>query len=141
MLHVHKPPVIAVAATGRDWRSALDRIEVQIAAIAAVIGAPVDGTAAPVVAALEEPAAAAPEATPAPEVAIAPALAAVETAPPPVVEATPEIPAIQPEVEAAVAEALAATDWRDEVSYTPAFGEGIEVKLVMQEGQTARFEG
>jgi hypothetical protein len=38
-----------------------------------------------------------------------------------------------------VAEA-AASDWRDEVSYTLAPGEGIEVKLVMEEGQTARFE-
>ena len=34
----------------------------------------------------------------------------------------------------------AAPEWRDEVSYTLAPGEGIEVKLVMEEGQTARFE-
>jgi hypothetical protein len=40
--------------------------------------------------------------------------------------------------EAAVAEAVA-TDWRDEVSYTLNPGEGIEVKLAMEEGQTARF--
>ena len=37
-----------------------------------------------------------------------------------------------------MSEATAA--WRDEVSYTLAPGEGIEVKLAMQEGQTARFE-
>jgi hypothetical protein len=42
-----------------------------------------------------------------------------ETAPDPVEAATPE--------------------WRDEVSYTLNPGEGIEVKLVMEEGQTARF--
>jgi len=41
----------------------------------------------------------------------------------------------------AVAEAApAAPEWRDEVSYTLPPGEGIEVKLVMEEGQTARFE-
>ncbi|WP_216654683.1 hypothetical protein [Pseudogemmobacter hezensis] len=33
-----------------------------------------------------------------------------------------------------------ATEWRDEASFRLAPGEGIEVKLVMQEGQTARFE-
>ena len=36
--------------------------------------------------------------------------------------------------------APAAPEWRDEVSYTLQPGEGIEVKLVMEEGQTARFE-
>jgi hypothetical protein len=41
-------------------------------------------------------------------------------------------------VEDAVAEA-AAQEWRDEVSYTLNPGEGIEVKLAMKEGQTARF--
>ena len=41
-------------------------------------------------------------------------------------------------VEAAVAEA-AVPEWRDEVSYTLNPGEGIEVKLSMEEGQTARF--
>jgi len=42
---------------------------------------------------------------------------------------------------AAVAEASAqsTSEWRDEVSYTLNPGEGIEVKLAMQEGQTARF--
>ena len=36
--------------------------------------------------------------------------------------------------------AEATSGWRDEVSYTLAPGEGIEVKLAMQEGQIARFE-
>jgi hypothetical protein len=44
-----------------------------------------------------------------------------------------------PAIEAAVAEATA-SDWRDEVSYTLTPGEGIEVKLVMQKGEVARFE-
>jgi hypothetical protein len=39
-----------------------------------------------------------------------------------------------------VAESPPATpDWRDEVSYTLAPGEGIEVKLAMEAGQTARY--
>ena len=33
----------------------------------------------------------------------------------------------------------ASAEWRDEVSYTLAPGEGIEVKLAMEAGQTARF--
>ncbi|WP_431300088.1 hypothetical protein [Tabrizicola sp. BL-A-41-H6] len=69
----------------------LDRIEAQLAAIAAVIGA--DGLAA---APVEQPAPATPE--PAPQ------------------------------------------GWRDEASYTLQPGQGIEVKLAMTEGQTARFE-
>ena len=48
-----------------------------------------------------------------------------------------EAPATYP-VEAAVAEAAPA-DWRDEVSYTLAPGEGIEVKLAMEAGQAARY--
>lgn len=101
----------------------LDGIEMQLAAISAVIGAPAVVPAAPAAAPAPEPVAVAPE--PAPEPAAAPA---------------PEAVAIAPAVEAAVAEATAATGWRDEVSYTLTPGEGIEVKLVMQEGQTARFE-
>jgi hypothetical protein len=54
-------------------------------------------------------------------------------------EPAPEEPAVAPDpVEAAVAEA-ATPEWRDEVSYTLNPGEGIEVKLAMEEGQTARF--
>jgi hypothetical protein len=89
----------------------LDSIDAQLAALAAVIGAPV-GAAEPV--------------------------AAAEPAPEPVTEALAADP-----VEAAIAEAAAAVpaapEWRDEVSYTLDPGEGIEVKLVMQEGQIARF--
>ncbi len=50
----------------------------------------------------------------------------------------PEAAQVDP-VEAAVAEADD-TGWRDEVSYTLAAGEGIEVKLAMEAGQTARYE-
>jgi hypothetical protein len=86
-------------------------IDAQLAALAAVIGAPV-GAAEPV--------------------------AAAEPAPEPVAEA----PAANP-LEVAVAEAAeavpAAPEWRDEVSYTLNPGEGIEVKLAMEEGQIARF--
>lgn len=92
----------------------LDRMEAQLADIAAIVGADV----------LREGGAEASNAAAAPE-AVAPVEAApVEAAPAEVVtQATP-----------------AAPEWRDEVSYTLPPGEGIEVKLVMQEGQTARFE-
>lgn len=95
----------------------LDQIERQLATISAAIGAP-----AAVIAVSQPPAIAA---EPAPVAAAAPAT----------IEAAP----ITPAIEAAVAEATA-SDWRDEVSYTLAPGEGIEVKLAMQEGQIARFE-
>jgi hypothetical protein len=90
----------------------LDRIDAQLTALAAVIGAPV-GAAEPI---------AAPE--PAPE-------------PAPLAQSS----ATDPEpVEAEIAEATeAAPEWRDEVSYTLNPGEGIEVKLAMEEGQIARF--
>lgn len=86
----------------------LDRIDAQLAAIAAAIGTPPTLT------------------EPVPEVPVAaePATEEADSAPDP--------------VEAAVAEA-AAPEWRDEVSYTLNPGEGIEVKLAMEEGQTARF--
>lgn len=46
-----------------------------------------------------------------------------------------------PVAEAPPAPAPAATsEWKDEASYRLAPGEGVEIKLVMQEGQTARFE-
>lgn len=51
----------------------------------------------------------------------------------------PEEQAVAPDpVEAAVAE-TATPEWRDEVSYTLNPGDGIEVKLAMEQGQTARF--
>jgi len=104
----------ATAAPAPEILERLDRIDAQLAAISALIGTSPG---------LTEPAAAATVvAEPAPEAAAAPA-------------ADP--------VEAAVAEAAApepaTPGWRDEVSYTLNPGEGIEVKLSMEEGQTARF--
>lgn len=122
----------------------LDRMEAQLLAIGAIVGAPVIEAPAPASAAApaEEVVVAEPETQVAPEPVSpepAPEAAPVveETAadPAPVVEEA----ATEPALEAAVAEAIT-SEWRDEVSYTLAPGEGIEVKLVMQEGQTARFE-
>lgn len=110
------PAIPTAALVPEEVLQRLDRIDAQLAALATVIGAPV-GTAEP---------------APAPE-----------PAPPPAPVA--EVPvAVTPDpVEVAVAEATeaasAAPEWRDEVSYTLAPGEGIEVKLVMEEGQVARF--
>ena len=98
-------------------------IEAQLAAIAAAIGA---DTLVPV----------APATALAPVPEPGPVTAAVA---PPAEAAAPE-PAASEAVTAAVAEAAATPGWRDEVSYTLAAGEGIEVKLVMDEGETARFE-
>lgn len=95
----------------------LDRIDAQLAALVSVIGAPP---------AAVEPAATAPEDAP------------TAAAAPEVSTAAKPAPAAADPVEAAVAEA-AAPDWRDEVSYTLNPGEGIEVKLAMEEGQVARF--
>lgn len=122
----------------------LDRMEAHLLTIGAIIGAPAINLPAPAVesapeveAVVVEPepqAAPEPVATdPAPE--RAPAVVDTEANPEPAAEAA----AIEPAVEAAVAEAIT-SEWRDEVSYTLAPGEGIEVKLVMQEGQAARFE-
>ena len=100
----------------------LDRMEAQLADIAAVVGADAlaKGTSAPQPA----PAVAAPE--PASDAS------AAEAAPVAAAEAAPV-------AEPAPAATQTAPEWRDEVSYTLAPGEGIEVKLVMEEGQTARF--
>jgi hypothetical protein len=113
-------PVAAVEATPTTAAPApeilerLDRIDAQLAAISAVIGTPPS---------LTEPAAAATVvAEPAPEAVAAPA-------PDPVEAAVAEAAAPEP----------ATPEWRDEVSYTLNPGEGIEVKLSMEEGQTARF--
>ncbi|MEH7828832.1 hypothetical protein [Gemmobacter denitrificans] len=95
----------------------LDRIDAQLAALSAVIGTP-PGLTEPV-------AAAAVPAEPAPEAA-APAADLVEAA---VAEAAAPEPAPEP----------ATPEWRDEVSYTLNPGEGIEVKLAMEAGQTVRF--
>jgi hypothetical protein len=111
------PGAPASATMPADIVQRLDRIDAQLAAVVAVVGAP------PVVV---EAAPAVPEEEP-----VAPVAAAPEA--PAAVEAAPADP-----VEAAVAEA-SASDWRDEVSYTLSPGEGIEVKLAMEEGQVARF--
>ena len=107
----------------------LDAIEAQLALMNAVIGAP--PAAAPAEAA---PVEAAPvEAAPIEAAPAAPAEVAPETAP---TEAAPtEVPSA-----ATDPAAPAAAQWRDEVSYTLAPDEGIEVKLAMTEGQIAQFE-
>jgi hypothetical protein len=105
----------------------LERIESQLASIGAVIGAPAALTEVLDQAAEEVAAAPAPE----PDLAPAPIPALEAVAQPAPTEAAAA-------VDTAVTEAT--SGWRDEVSYSLAPGEGIEVKLVMQEGQTARFE-
>lgn len=106
-------PAPASVAVPAEIVQRLDRIDAQLAALAAVIGAP--------------PAAVAPAAS---DPVDAPAAAAAPVADPATAAADP--------VEAAVVEA-AAPEWRDEVSYTLNPGEGVEVKLVMEVGQVARF--
>jgi hypothetical protein len=106
-------PASAPVAVPAEIAQRLDRIDAQLAALAAVIGAPP---------AAVEPAASDP--------VDAPAAAASP-------EADPATAAADP-VEAAVAEA-AVSEWRDEVTYTLQPGEGVEVKLVMEAGQVARF--
>lgn len=103
-------PDSAPAVESAEILQRLDRIDAQLAGLAAVIGAP--------------PAAVGSSAEPVPEPA-----APVETS----VAAAPE-PAPTDPVEAATPE------WRDEVSYTLPPGEGVEVKLVMQEGAVAQFQ-
>jgi hypothetical protein len=103
----------------------LERIEAQLAAMGAVIGAPAALTDIPAQTAEAIAAAPAPEPDPAP-------------APAPEAAAEPAPAETAAAVDTAVSEAN--SGWRDEVSYSLAPGEGIEVKLVMQEGQTARFE-
>lgn len=107
------PPAPAPVAVPAEIVERLDRIDAQLAALVAVIGAQPAAVEAATSAPDEAPAAAA-----APDAQTAPAAA--------------------DPVEAAVAEA-ATPEWRDEVSYTLNPGEGIEVKLAMEEGQIARF--
>lgn len=66
--------------------------------------------------------------------------AAIGAVAPPAPASAPA-PATVPEVSApAAAAAPAAPEWRDEVSYTLAPTEGIEIKLAMTEGAVAAFE-
>lgn len=97
----------------------LDRIDAQLAALVAVIGAPPAALDPAISAPLEEPTA---SGAGAPE-------AAVISAP---------VPAAADPADTAVP-AAASPEWRDEVSYTLNPGEGIEVKLAMEAGQVARF--
>lgn len=102
-----------------DVMARLDRIETALADIGAVIGAPAIAASQASAPQTPAPVTQAPDAEAAPPAQLAPeASAGPATAPP------------EP----------ATTGWRDEVSYTLLPGEGIEVKLAMQEGQTARFE-
>ena len=106
----------------------LDRIDAQLAAIAAIVGA--DALiAAPPPAAVAAPQQTVPVAELLPEFAPAPEPAAA-----PVVAAVPEAAA----VEAAVAEA--GTAWRDEMVFTLAPTEAKEIKLVMAAGDVASFD-
>lgn len=107
------PSAAVTVAVSAEIVQRLDRIDAQLAALVAVIGAPPAAVEA---------------AAPAPVVAAAPEASTV---------AEPAPVAADP-VEATVAEA-ATPEWRDEVSYTLNPGEGIEVKLAMEEGQVARF--
>ncbi|TNC60795.1 hypothetical protein FHG71_21770 [Rubellimicrobium roseum] len=104
----------------REVLGRLDRIEAEVAAIAAAVGAqaPLPGDAAGT------------DASTAPEAEPAEAAAPAEVAEAPVVSATTE-PAPAPEA--------AEPAWRDSYEVTLAPGEGIEVKLAMEEGQTATF--
>ncbi|MCG8355846.1 MAG: hypothetical protein MI920_09765, partial [Kiloniellales bacterium] len=92
----------------------LDALENQLAGIAAALGVAPLQPSAPAAAPVAAPVAAPAAVAPAPEAA---APAAVAPAP-----AAPAVPA-----------------WRDEVSYTLAPTEGIEIKLVMNKGARAEF--
>jgi hypothetical protein len=119
------PGAPASAAIPADLVQRLDRIDAQLGALVVAIGVPPEIVEAAASASAPAPA---PAPEPVAEVAAAPeAPAAVEPA-----------PAAADPIEAAVAEA-AAGEWRDEVSYTLTPGEGIEVKLAMQEGEVASF--
>lgn len=107
------PSAVVTVAVPAEIVQRLDRIDAQLAALVAVIGAPPAAVEA---------------AAPAPVVVAAPEASTV---------AEPAPIAADP-VEATVADA-ATPEWRDEVSYTLNPGEGIEVKLAMEEGQVARF--
>jgi hypothetical protein len=107
------PVVIGSSTSPATEQQVLERltgIEAQIAAIAAVVGTV---PASPVV----QPA---PVATTQPNVT------------------SPDVVALVPEP--ATPAASADTGWRDEVSYTLEPAEGVEVKLVMEEGAVAVFE-
>lgn len=115
-------PATPAPVLSEDVLERLDRIDAQLAVLVDVIGAP-------------------------PSVIAAAAPAPVETAtapitPPPASEVPPNEDQVSVSTEpapAVIEPAAVAPEWRDEVSYTLNPGEGIEVKLAMEEGQVARF--
>ena len=106
-----QPPTVAVI--DQQVLERLAGIEAHLAAIAAVVGIAPVLPVEPIV-------------QPAPAVIPEPGMSA------------PEVVAVAPDP--ATTEEPAVTDWRDEVSYTLEPTEGIEVKLVMEEGAVAQFE-
>lgn len=112
-------------AVPADLAARLDGIEAQVAAIAAVVGASDSAASVPAPPPMAEAASVVPELAPAPapEEALVPEEALASIAVPPAASEAPAVPA-----------------WRDEITATLAPMEGIEVKLVMEEGQVARFE-
>jgi hypothetical protein len=114
-------PTAVPAALDPALSERLAAIEAQLAAIAAIVGAaPTDSASGN---AAEDTAA--PRAPEIPDTTAEPQQLTGETS-------TATAPATAPEAVAPV--------WRDEVSYTLAPTEGIEIKLVMEEGAVAAFE-
>lgn len=107
------PPPAPAAGTDPAVLTRLAAIETRLAAIADVIGA-------------------------APPVAVPPRTTVEERVAVPVAESPPAAQPAAPEVAAATT--AETSPWRDEVSYTLPPGEGVEIKLVMQEGAVATFE-
>lgn len=108
--------VAAPVAASSDVTARLDRIDAQLAQIAAVIGADLVKASA------------------APAAALAPA------DPAPAAVAEPVVPVPEETAPAATVEAGAAPAWRDELVFTLAPTEGKEIKLVMAAGEVASFE-
>lgn len=126
---VPAPAVAPSAAPDPDLLARLDRIEASVEAIATVVGA-------------DMLLADAPEAEPLPPAVLPVAPSARE----PQAEASDEVSGTETaetvEASAPVETAepvAAAPEWRDEETATLAPGEGIEIKLVMEEGAVARY--
>lgn len=113
--------VVGASAVPGEVMARLDRIDAQLAQIAAVIGA--DVASAPAAPEVTAPAAPAPAREPKPE-------AVAETAPTVAEPAEAPAPAV-------VADA---PGWRDELVFTLAPTEAKEIKLVMAAGDVATFE-
>ena len=111
----------AVGAANPEVLARLDRIEAQVDAMAALFG----------LAAAARAAEAAPQAAPA--APVAEPVPVAEPEPAPVVAAAP-VSEVAPQATAADPGA-----WRDEVTATLAPSEAIEIKLAMEEGETATF--